>query len=758
MIAVLSRTFTLGRYTCVERLGQSPVGEVWRAKRFGLAGLDRQYLVYRIAASQLAQDSTAALRLQAALRSVSEIQHQNLLRIEEFGNQAGDQFVTYEFAGFAELSKLKNGLDLLGDEAKALLPQIVALIGQQAARALLAAQERGVMHGLLSPSCIWVDPSGEVHIAELGLWAVLPQGTWSVDGALKPLAPYLAPELLASGVPGPRSDVFALGSLFAEQLKLLSPDKLTAESKAALAALQTICQKATDKTAGQRPSSMLELIKLLDAVKVTEAAPVQLMRFGQLFELAGDTVPQSVTTSDRSAAEPLPPPPSMKIAVGKPGDAAAAKAPDGAAAKAAAAKPAKATATKPEPASAAKPESAPQADAKEAANPVTINPRAAFGAGMAGGGASAVTPTADVDAAAAEIASAEGTGGKSEAGQSRKRPSAPATEPATDHISVTDTNPAMMPLPKAKRPTAKPSKAVGDEPTNQVKLAAAEAALAAEQAAEQAATPASEPAIADPSTLEASELLEENPALNSTGNYSQPELPPVTPEIAEAAGMGGPSAANPSQPLAEPSPTPDAPPKKLSTTAFVGIGVGAALVTGIAMFALIGRGPTTTAGLADAGSPDGMSGHSDAIAKTPSDEIQVESTPSAAVFLDGESKGKAPLKLKVKSGTHKLLIVADSYKLWKQEVSGGQSVTAKLVKASLPDDVSGSAAVKVKCKREGELRILVDGNDSGLSCPTEELLLKPGKYTLGFLSPTSDELREKSIKVKKKGLKLKVKF
>ena len=196
MVAVLSRTFTLGRYTCVERLGQSPVGEVWRAKRFGLAGLDRQYLVYRIGASQIAQDSTANLRLQAALRSVSEIQHQNLLHIEEFGSQSVDQFVAYEFVGFADLGKLKSGVDLLGDEAKSLLPQIVALIGQQLARALLAAQERGVMHGMLSPSCIWISPGGDAHIAELGLWAVLPQGPWKLDGALKSLGPYVAPELL----------------------------------------------------------------------------------------------------------------------------------------------------------------------------------------------------------------------------------------------------------------------------------------------------------------------------------------------------------------------------------------------------------------------------------------------------------------------------------------------------------------------------------------------------------------------------------
>ncbi len=728
MVAVLSRTFTLGRYTCVERLGSSPVGEVWRAKRFGLAGLDRQYLVYRIGASLLAQDPTANLRLQAALRSVSELQHPNLLRLEEFGSQGSDFFVAYEFVGFADLSKLKAGIELLGDEGKALLPQVVALLGQQLGRALAAAQERGVMHGLLAPSCVWVDQSGEALVAELGLWSVLPQGAWKLDGDVKPLANFLAPELLQSGVPGPRSEVFALGSLLRELVRLGPTDKLTAESKAALLAIDALCQRAMDKTAGQRPSNIVELISRLDSIRVTDAAKLQLQRFGQLYELAGDTVPQPVTTSDRSSAEPLPPPPSMRIAVGKPGEAA---------------KPAK--------------EAAPDAaksltDAKPVASPVSINPRAAFGSGMAGSPSSAVTPTADVDTAAAEVASTNDTSNRIFAA-AKRRASSPAL-PESDEISVTETNPAMKPLLKPNtRRTAEPSKAVGDEPTDQFKLDAAAAQLKADAAAAAAAAQG-----ADPSTIDAAEVLEENPALDSTGNYSQPELPPVSEQDLSASGAPAASTSQ-SAPAVEPSPPPIEEPKKLSTPALVAIGLGAALVASVAMFAIIGKGSGGTASVADGGATDGMSASKDpVVAKTPSDEIQVDSTPAATVYLDGEAKGKSPLKLKVKPGTHKLVLVADAYKFLRQEASGGQNITAKLIKAALPDDVSGSATVKVKCKTEGTLRILVDGNDSGLTCPTEELMLKPGKYTLGFLSPTSDELREKSLKVKKKGTKLKVKF
>ncbi|HMU41130.1 MAG TPA: PEGA domain-containing protein [Pseudomonadota bacterium] len=739
MLTVLSRTFTLGRYTCVEKVGQGPVGELWRAKRFGLAGLDRQYLVYRISAAQLAQDSTTALRLQAALRSVSEIQHQNLLRLEEFGTQAGDSFVAYDFVGFADLGKLKSGLDLLGDEAKVLLPQMIALLGQQLARALVSAQERGVSHGLLSPSCVFVDACGESHLSELGLWAVLPQGGWKPEGVLKPLAPYLAPELLQSGVPGPRTDVYALGSLLQEPLKWVPADKLTAESRSALLALQSICQRATSKTPAQRPQHMLELVKALDAVRVMESVPAQLQRFGRLFELSGDTVPQQVTTSDRSAAEPLPPPPSMKISLGKPADAVPAKTAGPGATDAAAKAPVPVKAT---------PESdkKPSADPK-AKNPVTINPRAAFGPGMTGGAASAVTPTADIDAAEAEIATSQKESSTKLSDVPRRRPTPMTVD--VDHISVTETSPAMPAMGRQpQRYTPYPPKAVGGETPNEGQANAAQAALSAAQPQTASAT---QPAGTESGIAE---VLEENPALDSTGSYSQPELAPAI----GTDSLGGGTTQSAPLGLPKPSPSLVQNPKKLSTAAFVGIGLGAAVIAGVVMMAVIGRG-TSGSNTTDAGPSDAS-----AVAAQPSpqkqkpDELQVDSTPTAAVYLDGQAKGKTPAKLTVKPGSHKLLLVAEGYKLFKQEATGGQAVTASLVRAKLPDGVSGSAIVKVKCKHEGELRILVDGHDTGLTCPTEDLSLAPGKYTLGFLSPASDDLREKTLKVKKKGTKLKTKF
>src|SRR3954464_11853326 len=99
MALVLSRTFTLGRYTCVERIGVTPVGEQWRAKRFGLIGVERQYLLTKLH-PQLAKDAAAVAKLTAALSSYTELDYDGLLRFFEQSSQGSDTYVAFEFVGY----------------------------------------------------------------------------------------------------------------------------------------------------------------------------------------------------------------------------------------------------------------------------------------------------------------------------------------------------------------------------------------------------------------------------------------------------------------------------------------------------------------------------------------------------------------------------------------------------------------------------------------------------------------------------------
>ena len=251
---MLSRTFTLGRYTCVERIGVTPIGEQWRAKRFGLIGVERQYLLIKLH-PQLAKDTAAVARLTAALKIYGELAHEGLLRFFEQGSQGADAYVVFDFVGYADLRKLKAGLELLSsrEKASALLPAIVVALGQELTAALARAHERSLFHGLLSPQSVWLDAQGRAHIADVGLSPTLPAASWASDPSLKAAYPYMAPELQISGTPTAQSDVYSLGTILQELLGGLTIATATAEAAPVLGELMPVLTQATARVASGLP-------------------------------------------------------------------------------------------------------------------------------------------------------------------------------------------------------------------------------------------------------------------------------------------------------------------------------------------------------------------------------------------------------------------------------------------------------------------------------------------------------------------------
>ncbi|MFI5288594.1 MAG: hypothetical protein ACHQ17_03045, partial [Polyangia bacterium] len=66
-----------------------------------------------------------------------------------------------------------------------------------------------------------------------------------------------------------------------------------------------------------------------------------------------------------------------------------------------------------------------------------------------------------------------------------------------------------------------------------------------------------------------------------------------------------------------------------------------------------------------------------------------------------------------------------------------------LAPARLPAELAGDAGLKVRCKTQGELRIFVDGADSGRQCPNDERIsVKPGPHKIGLYSPRTEKTVE----------------
>lgn len=918
---MVARTFTLGRYTCVERLGAGPAGETWRAKRFGLVGVERHVVIHKVGPA-LAKDAGALGRLATALKNYGELDSAALLRLVEYSAAATDAFSVWEFPGFADLRKLRSGLaaDLERDGDETLWPALTLHIGRTLASTLALAHEHGLWHGLLSPAVIWLVPDGSLRLSELGLAPLLPAAAWTQDSAIKALASYVPPEVLSGSVAaGPENDIFALGVILGELLTA-SPSG----SSTLAAALREISDRARTTTRSQRFASMAELAAALASLpasegldNATQEAVVRqaIGRVAEQYRLAGDTVPQGVTISERSSAEPLPPPPGKsgdnKIAIsarnrisalgetsgktqaqgsskptaaspggvvarsesedtplpqsrpllltnpkiptpeaaeadgksaetGKSGPSSAAPAeaarqsqtskptkkdkptgkhrsgidwltsqsdsvsteqaksaeqeqvkkpslpppPPGAAGKSVSAPPRSAPAT-----GAAK-DSGPAAQVGRSSNPpgqgasagpgrrsnpVSVNPKAKASSSAA---ASATTPTADQ-----EVALAAG------AVLPEKSTSADAWGHAPNTLSLNETSPALAPV---KPPPLKKSAAEAAPADSAELLAKATAALgSAPPVSEQAPPPTPEP----PATTEPADAT----GKRRSGPISEPNArvlsstaPAEIVQIAEGlAQVDADRAAAQSNPAAESASASPGGSVEPSPAANAGLGLapGADLadpsmldpssikpkgppvlviVLGVVALIAIGvilkmsSGPSlpplavvdAAAANADGGS---TAGASKAAAQT---GLSLSSTPSAQIFLDGADKGTTPQTLKLAAGSHKLVLVAAGHKLLRRDVSETGKLDLKLEPARLPEDIQGSSEVKVKCKTEGKLRILVDGHDSGLSCPTETLSVSPGKHTLTFVNPADGSLKEKKIKVKKgkKPTKVSVKF
>ena len=124
----------------------------------------------------------------------------------------------------------------------------------------------------------------------------------------------------------------------------------------------------------------------------------------------------------------------------------------------------------------------------------------------------------------------------------------------------------------------------------------------------------------------------------------------------------------------------------------------------------------------------------------------IATTPDgAAVFVDGEASGTTPARVAVAPGRHTLVVLGEGYKMVKRSVDlvAGGHLDLTLEPAKLPAPIAGSDGLKVRCHSRGELRIFVDGEDSGRTCPNDERIsVAAGPHKVGLYSARTGEMHE----------------
>jgi eukaryotic-like serine/threonine-protein kinase len=276
-----------GRYELEELIGSGGMSTVYRAHD----SLLERKVALKILHQQFSDDEEYVERFRREARAVAQLAHPNIVTVIDRGEEAGRQFIVFEYVDGDDLKEL---IDKVGPLP---IDQVVEL-GCEIAAALAFAHERGIVHRDVKPQNVLLS-EGRAKVTDFGIARSLDvEHGVTQTGTVLGTSNYIAPEQ-ASGQPiDDRSDVYSFGVVLFELLTGRVP--FEGESFVAVA-LQHINEPAPS-VLERRPDTPPRLARLVDSMlqKDHDARPSMDEVHGEL-----DSV-DALETGERTVVVPPP--------------------------------------------------------------------------------------------------------------------------------------------------------------------------------------------------------------------------------------------------------------------------------------------------------------------------------------------------------------------------------------------------------------------------------------------------------------------
>lgn len=215
----------VSHFRIVSLVGEGGMGEVYLAHDLKLR---RQVALKRLPA-QFTLDTDRVQRFKQEARTVSALNHPNIVTIHEIGRSHSSQFITTEFIEGQTLRRHMANGPLQLDEALNIAFQIGS--------ALMAAHAAGIVHRDIKPENIMIRPDGYVKVLDFGLAKLVDQKNESVlnfeqsarsgnqtgKGLILGTVNYMSPEQAKGELIDERTDIFSLGVVIYEMLSGRTP-------------------------------------------------------------------------------------------------------------------------------------------------------------------------------------------------------------------------------------------------------------------------------------------------------------------------------------------------------------------------------------------------------------------------------------------------------------------------------------------------------------------------------------------------------
>ena len=244
----------LGKYRMIKLLGKGGMGFIYLAEHTDL----RKLVAVKIISEKLSHSPQFLGLFKREARSAARLQHPNIARVFDYGEEKGRWFYVMDYVQGSSLSEII--------ETSAPIPPRRALaIFRQILEALDHAHKSGIIHRDIKPSNVLLDRAGSVRLLDFGLARSLyGEDTITAVGQSPGGTPsYMSPEQRKGEATDARTDIYSAGVTLFEMLTHTLPRDVSSPRERLLSVLS----KGSNPFQKVRASHIANLVmKCLDDV------------------------------------------------------------------------------------------------------------------------------------------------------------------------------------------------------------------------------------------------------------------------------------------------------------------------------------------------------------------------------------------------------------------------------------------------------------------------------------------------------------